>query len=143
MEKNDSLRKNMVRSVKLVANSVSLEELNLIVTDTVLNWTMEDFFLSMSYDYNSCIELSRKLQDGHLSSSERSYFENVKSLYTGNLSQSYQTYHFFSRLNDMRGNVFEVPDGFDQNVYHLLRQENYSVPSPQNKENGAVFQKGT
>lgn len=45
MEKNDSLRKNMVRSVKLVANSVSLEELNLIVTDTVLNWTMEDFFL--------------------------------------------------------------------------------------------------
>lgn len=44
MEKNDSLRKNMVRSVKLVANSVSLEELNLIVTDTVLNWTMEDFF---------------------------------------------------------------------------------------------------
>ena len=72
MEKNDSLRKNMVRSVKLVANSVSLEELNLIVTDTVLNWTMEDFFLSMSYDYNSCIELSRKLQHGHLSSSERS-----------------------------------------------------------------------
>lgn len=143
MEKNDSLRKNMVRSVKLVANSVSLEELNLIVTDTVLNWTMEDFFLSMSYDYNSCIELSRKLQDGHLSSSERSYFENVKSLYTGNLSQSYQTYHVFSRLNDMRGNVFEVPDGFDQNVYNLLRQENYSVPSPQNKENGAVFKKET
>ena len=106
MEKNDSLRKNMVRSVKLVANSISLEELNLIVTDTVLNWTMEDFFLSMSYDYNSCIELSRKLQDGHLSSSERSYFENVKSLYTGNLSQSYQTCHVFSRLNDMRGNVF-------------------------------------
>ena len=45
MEKNDSLRKNIVRSVKLVANSVSLEELNLIVTDTVLNWTMEIFFL--------------------------------------------------------------------------------------------------
>lgn len=133
----------MVRSVKLVANSASLEELNLIVTDTVLNWTMEEFFLSVSYDYNSCIELSRKLQDGHLSSSERSYFENVKSLYTGNLSQSYQTYHVFSRLNDMRGNVFEVPDGFDQNVYNLLRQENYSVPSPQNKENGAVFKKGT
>ena len=38
---------------------------------------------------------------------------------------------------------FEVPDGFDQNVYNLLRQENYSVTSPQNKENGAVFQKGT
>lgn len=121
MEKKDSLRTTIVRSVKLVANSVSLEELNLIVTDTVLNWTMEDFFLSMSDDYNSCIELSRKLQDGHLSSSKRDYFENVKLLYTRNLSQSYQAYHVFSRLNDMRGNVFEVPDGFEQNVYHLLR----------------------
>lgn len=45
MEKKDSLRTTIVRSVKLVANSVSLEELDLIVTDTVLNWTMEDFFL--------------------------------------------------------------------------------------------------
>ncbi len=52
---------------------------------------IEDFVLGMSKDYNSCIELSRKLQEGHLSSSQRDHYENVKLLYTRNLFHNYKT----------------------------------------------------
>ena len=91
MDKNDSWRTTMVRSVKTFADSVSLEELDLVVIDTVLNWMIEDFVLGMSKDYNFCIELSRKLQEGHLSSSQRDHYENVKLLYTRNLFHNYKT----------------------------------------------------
>lgn len=38
-------RTTMVSTVSTLVNKISLDELNLIVTDTVLNWAIEDVVL--------------------------------------------------------------------------------------------------
>lgn len=116
-------RTTMVSTVSTLVNKISLDELNLIVTDTVLNWAIEDVVLKMIDDYKSCVRLSSKLQSPNLTSSERDYAENVKTLCVNNLFDMYQTYSVFAELSDMRGKEVDAPQDFEPSIVDLLRQE--------------------
>ena len=141
MDKSKQLLITIVRSVKSLADKVSLDELSLVVTDTVLGWTMEDLVSSMNQDYQSCVNIAAKLTDTTLSVTDRDHLQDVKSIYTRNCFHNYQAYCTFAKLNSQRGNVV-TPVEINQNIIEMLCRDNYIFVLPKNtSEDVAVKEK--
>lgn len=119
MENTQILRQNMISATKELAKNYSLEDLNLIVTDTVLGWVLEDLTREMESD-------SREYSEQMLSRSELELLDAAdKELTVRHLWDTYQEYSFFSELSVMRGNVFEENNALEERVVSILQEENY------------------
>lgn len=112
MKDTENLRQKMISDAKELAKNYSLEDLNLVVTDTVLGWVLEDFATMMdSYARVYFLPDHEKLLH--------------KSVIAQHIFYTYMDCSKFLELNIMRGNIYEEDSLLKERVQSVLQEEGY------------------
>lgn len=112
MKDIETLRQNMISATKELAKNYSLEDLNLVVTDTVLGWVLDDFTAMMDSYSREYIESDPK-KIVH------------KSIVAHDLFYIRMDCSKFLELNTMRGNIYEEDALLKERVQSVLQEEGY------------------
>lgn len=112
MKDIETLRQNMISATKELAKNYSLEDLNLVVTDTVLGWVLDDFTAMMDSYSREYIESDPK-KIVH------------KSIVAHDLFYTCMDCSKFLELNTMRGNIYEEDALLKERVQSVLQEEGY------------------
>lgn len=112
MKDTENLRQKMISTTKELAKNYSLEDLNLVVTDTVLGWVLEDFATMMD-SYARVYFLPDPGKMLHKSVIAQHIFYTCKDCSK------------FLELNTMRGNIFEEDSLLKERVQSVLQEEGY------------------
>lgn len=112
MKDIETLRQNMISATKELAKYYSLEDLNLVVTDTVLGWVLDDFTAMMDSYSREYIESDPK-KIVH------------KSIVAHDLFYTRMDCSKFLELNTMRGNIYEEDALLKERVQSVLQEEGY------------------
>ena len=145
VKENELLRKKMVHkfgNLPLEFDfSLSLEDIDLVITDTVLEWVLKSLISNITVYCSRYLDCKVKLEKPIDYESTRTTIEEYKKSLSGTIKTEYQIYSVFEKLSLKRENNLEVINNFENNIKvillenNLLPQEKFSIGE---KEDGCI-----
>ncbi len=142
---NELLRKKMVqkfRNLPLEFDfALSLEDLDLVITDTVLEWVLKSLISNIATYCSRYLDCKAKLEKPIDYESTRTTIEEYKKSLSFTIKTEYQIYSAFEKLSLKRKNNLELINNFENNIKvillenNLLPQEKFSISE---KEDGCI-----
>lgn len=144
-KENELLRKKMVKkfgNLPLEFDfALPLEDLDLVITDTVLEWVLKSLISNIAAYCSRYLDCKAKLEKTIDYESTRTTIEEYKKSLSFTIKTEYQIYSVFEKLSLKRKNNLELINNFENNIKvilqenNLLPQEKFSIGE---KEGGGI-----
>ena len=104
--------------------ALSLEELDLVITDTVLEWVLKSLMSNIAAYCSRYLDCKAKLEKPIDYESTCTTIEEYKKSLSRTIKTEYQIYSVFERLSLKRENNLELINNFENSTKVILQENN-------------------